>query len=206
VSTAGKVLRAFARVMSGRRERWYVFGAQAAIAYGLPRSTADVDITIEAPDAQALVGALQKGGFTPRFPDDVEIARVIPLVHRATKMPLDLVLAGPGLEQEFLDRARPIDFDGVRVPAMSVEDLVVSKVLAGRPKDLDDVRNVLAVQVDVDVGYIRAVLGDLEDALGQSDLLPTFERALATRPKPKQPKSKAKPKSKPRSRTIRRRG
>lgn len=31
--------------------RWYLFGAQAVIAYGAPRLTADADVTVELGDA-----------------------------------------------------------------------------------------------------------------------------------------------------------
>jgi predicted nucleotidyltransferase len=57
------------------------------------------------------------------------------------------VLAGPGLEEQFLARAVLVDIGGVRVPVMSPEDLVVTKILAGRPKDIEDVRGILAERV-----------------------------------------------------------
>ena len=53
------------------------------------------------------------------------------------------------------------------------------KLLAGRPKDLEDVRSVLAERLKkLDVPYIRTVLSTLEQALAQSDLLPVFESEL----------------------------
>ena len=53
------------------------------------------------------------------------------------------------------------------------------KVLAGRDKDLDDVRAVIAAQGPrLDAVYVRDTLGSLEGALGQADLLPAFESAL----------------------------
>jgi hypothetical protein len=65
----------------------------------------------------------------------------------------------------------------VRVAA--VEDLVVMKILAGRPKDLEDVRAMLAARRgSMDTAYIRDMLHLLEEALAQSDLLPAFEQAL----------------------------
>ena len=51
------------------------------------------------------------------------------------------------------------------------------KVLAGRGKDLDDVRALLA-SGDVDLKEARDLLRQLEEALGQSDLLPRLEEAL----------------------------
>jgi hypothetical protein len=57
---------------------------------------------------------------------------VMPFVHRATGMPLDVVLAGSGLEDEFLDRARTVDLGGTTVPMIDSEDLLIAKILAGR--------------------------------------------------------------------------
>lgn len=96
-------------------------------------------------------------------------------------MPLDIVLAGCGLEDEFLDRARVVDLGGVEVPVISPEDLVIAKVLAGRPKDVEDARGVLRAQgPGLDAARIERILGLLEEALGQSDLLPAW-RALRDR-------------------------
>ena len=108
--------------------------------------------------------------------DFVERTRVLPFVHRASRMPLDVVLAGPGLEDEFLERAISVDVEGTLVPVISPEDLIATKILAGRPKDVEDIRGVLHERRgSLDVERIRAVLGLLERALGQSDLLPLFE-------------------------------
>jgi hypothetical protein len=99
-------------------------------------------------------------------------------------LPLDLVLAGPGLEEVFLRRARTVDIGGAPVPVLSPEDVVITKVLAGRPKDVDDARSVLQAQPDLDLGWIRQALGLLEEALGQSDLLRLFDAELARAHRP----------------------
>jgi hypothetical protein len=53
------------------------------------------------------------------------------------------------------------------------------KVLAGRPKDFEDVVAVTAAYGErLDVGYTEAVLAELESALSQNDLLPMFRDAL----------------------------
>ena len=65
--------------------------------------------------------------------------------------------------------------DGVAVPVVEIADLVILKVLASRPKDLDDVVALLRIHGGgIDATRIRAVLTMLEQALGQSDLLATF--------------------------------
>ena len=123
---------------------WYLFGARAAILYGVARLTADVDVTVRLSDSTTggmLANALQRHGFRLRVsdPDFIARTRVMPFVHGATELPLDVVLAGPGLEDEFFERVIVRDVDGVRVPVASAEDIVVMKVLAGRPKDQEDV-------------------------------------------------------------------
>ena len=42
--------------------------------------------------------------------------RVLPVMHMASRVVGDIVLAGPGLEEGFLDRAIVRDVLGVRVP------------------------------------------------------------------------------------------
>ena len=177
-----EVYSALSQVLSRLGLRWYVFGAQAAILYGAARFTEDIDVTVEIGtlEASALVSALVSGGFTPRISDRkfIDQTRVIPVLHESTKIPIDIVLAGPGIEELFFDGARLVDVSGEPVPVASPEDLVVMKVLAGRPKDLEDVVAVVAAQEEFDEKRARWLIGLLQQALDQSDLLPVFERCL----------------------------
>ena len=162
---------------------WYVFGAQAALLYGAARLTADVDVTVHLHDkpTKALVKALSAAGFQLRVEGDdfIERTRVIPVLHTATGVPADIVLAGPGIEELFLERAIMRDLDGVQVPVACAEDIVVMKILAGRPKDIEDVVAVLAAHPDdLDLDLVRSTLGLLEGALDQSDLLRMLEQAI----------------------------
>ena len=118
---------------------WYLFGAQAAILYGVPRLTADVDVTVRAPvdtPAAAWVATIERSGFTRRFSDPqfVDQSRVIPLVHRRTGLPVDIVLAGPGLEGRVPGPAVTQAIDDVPVPVVEVSDLVVLKIPGGAPE------------------------------------------------------------------------
>ena len=163
--------------------RWFVFGAQAALVWGRPRLTTDVDVTVkcDVPTAH-LVRALQAHGFSLRVDGTdafILATRVVPLEHPASGLGLDVVLAGPGLEELFLARAVPVDVSGTAVPFISPEDLIVTKLLAGREKDLEDVRGVLAERGSLlDFVSIRSTLALLESALGQSDLSSVLEREI----------------------------
>jgi hypothetical protein len=183
MTDVAEALSALAHVLGELGVRWYVFGAQAAISYGASRVTHDVDVTIalgERPVGQ-LLASLSAAGWQSRATDAAELAalaRVVPVVHAATGVPFDLVLAGPGIEETFLENARTRRIADVEVPVAAAEDIVTMKVLAGRPHDRQDVLAILRAQrASFDVQRVRAALEMLDDALDQSDLAANFEAA-----------------------------
>lgn len=180
------LLRALSTALDGLNIGWYVFGAQAVLHWGRPRFTEDVDVTVLAGSVETtrLVATLSDHGFTLRIegtPAFVDQTRVLPLAYADGDWALDLVLGGPGLEEDFLRRSIPTEVSpGFRVRIICPEDLIVTKVLAGRPKDLDDARSVVLAQREaLDRDAVRHTLSMLEDALGVSDLMPALERLFA---------------------------
>lgn len=192
--------------MFGREKlRWYLFGAQAVIVHGHVRQSADVDVTVELGSMKpaALLKRLEAFGFKllideapARF---IAETRVIPVEHLRTHIPVDVVIAGPGLEQDILARVHRIKVAGANVPVVSPEDLIVLKLLAGRSRDLDDVRGVITRQGDkLDVAAVRERVGAVEALLDQSDLTPILEELLsvprkhrtATGPRPRAKRGK----------------
>jgi hypothetical protein len=179
------LLADLARGLRALGVRWFLFGAQAAILHGAARLSADVDVTVDlgARSSRELVAALAREGFGLRVADAggfVEATRVLPLVHLASRMPLDLVLAGPGLEEQFFTRVTERLVGRVRVPVVSAEDLVAMKVLAGRPRDMEDVAAIVRAHRDLDVEGTRSTLRLLERALARADLVVELERILAS--------------------------
>lgn len=175
---ATEVLRAVAVAMRELDVRWYVFGAQAAIIWGSPRFSSDVDVTVEFVAPERVMDVLRRHDFEvlEDDPDFISRTRVIPVVHKPSGMPVDVVLAGPGLEDEFLARAIVRKVGGRNIPVMSPEDLIATKILAGRAKDLEDVRAVMrSRREELDVERICALLQLLEQVLTRGDLLSQFE-------------------------------
>jgi len=175
-----ELIAALAPVLA-RWGRWYVFGAQAVIAYGVPRLSADVDVTIAlVPDEpERFAHDMETVGFVLRVddPEFVRRTRVMPFIHVATAMPVDIVLAASGLEDEFLDRANVMDIGGTAVPVIDRADLIIAKVLAGRSKDLDDASALWRLHHhQLDAARIRRTLHLLEKALAQGDLVAAFDR------------------------------
>jgi Nucleotidyltransferase of unknown function (DUF6036) len=179
---AANVVATLGRVLRERGVSWYLFETQAVIYWGRPRLSADVDITVRLPlgKVRDLAAALLEVGFYPlveKVVEFVERTRVLPLEHRSTGLPVDVVFGGSGLEDEFFERAMPVEIGGEQVSIITPEDLVVTKILAGRPKDIEDARGILAVRgPELDLDRCRSLLVRLERALDRSDLVRELDR------------------------------
>ena len=126
---------------------------------------------------------LQHRGFVPRRENALAFARstrVLLLRHTESNVPIDMVLAGPGLEALFLDRARNIEIFGLAIRVLAPEDLIASKLLAGREHDIQDIRAVIAHQPDLNIGQLHELLTMFESALDRSDLHATLNHILAS--------------------------
>jgi hypothetical protein len=188
-SPVADLLADLAAALEGAGVSWFLFGAQAAILHGAARLTADVDVTVRLPESLSnadLAEALERHRFQRRIADPAftERTRVLPLVHLPTALPVDVVLAGPGIEDQFFERVQVRDVENVQVRVASPEDIIVMKVLAGRPKDVDDVMAISAAYgEDLDRRYVEGTLAILEQALSQGDLLRVWREVVErTRP------------------------
>ncbi len=173
----GETLAAISKSLEGLE--WYVFGAQAAVFYGSSRATFDIDITVAVKSVDDLVDRLADFEVSAEAMDLARVARALPSVHKSTGISVDFVIAGPGLEAEFLSRCKLVDLGGVSVPIISPEDLIVSKILAGRAHDIQDARAIVEGVETLDTDRIRNLLRMLDEALGQSDLLAAFEAMVS---------------------------
>ena len=103
----------------------------------LPRVTEDIDVTVDLGDhtARELVVALRVEGFRLRVGDTagfVEQTRVLPVVH--SRQRYRSISSSRGLASRSVPRtAYAHKRGGHSIPVASPEDLIVMKMLAGRP-------------------------------------------------------------------------
>jgi hypothetical protein len=162
------------------RARWYLFGAQAVALHGAQRATQDVDVTIlvDTPPRDVVV-ALRRQKIVPRIDDAAFIAqtRVIPCDHAGSGWKIDVVLGGPGLEELIADEAIETTVGRLRVPVVRLEHLLMLKILAGRPNDLEDVRRLVRARRDIDHAEVTRLLTAIERELAADGLVGAYERA-----------------------------
>ncbi len=140
-----------------------VIGGCARNAYAEPRATKDVDLVVEVAEAghPALIRNLERRGF--RGATSVGGEGGVPdltLFRDGRGRRIDLLFAHTDFEREALRRAVTREpFRGVAAPVITVEDLIVYKVLADRPQDRVDVRDVVAAAgargQDIDWSYVE---------------------------------------------------
>lgn len=131
--------------------RYLVIGGIAVVLHGVPRATFDLDILIDAtPDnARRLLQALVDAGLgtaTLTTPDEVLANEITVFKDRVR---IDVQTSTPGLS--FADawpRRAVMEFRGQPFDVVSRTDLIAAKRAAGRPVDLDDVRQLLASDSD----------------------------------------------------------
>lgn len=174
-SSVAETLRALASALDGLGLDWYVFGAQAALVRGSRRLTEDLDVTVFLGDRtpEDIRASLGSAGFTLRVEDVddfVATTRVLPFVHEVTRMPVDLVLAGPGLEEMLWQDSERLSIGGVLVHVPIAEHLIVTKLLAGRPNDFVDAV-AMARANDVDFDAIEQLVTLIADSLGENDVV-----------------------------------
>ena len=59
---------------------------------------------------------------------------------------MDFIFSNTAYEQVAIDRATRIDLEGQTIPFATAEDLILLKLFAGRPHDIEDARSVAGRQ------------------------------------------------------------
>ena len=149
-----------------------VIGGQAVLIHGEPRLTRGIDITlgVDATEFSRVMVAATAAELTPSV-TDVEVfvrtTNVLPLSDPSTRLRVDLIFSFTPYEAEAIGRAIAITFDGVPVRFASAEDLIVHKLVAGRPRDIEDVAGVLARNAVLDEHYLLKWLAAFHDIVNR---------------------------------------
>jgi hypothetical protein len=158
---------------------YMVIGGQAVLLYGDPRLTRDVDVTVgvgpeRLSDLLQLAEEREWRVLPEKAPEFVQRTLVLPCVESSSGIRIDFIFALSTYERQAISRARRQAIGKTSVAFASIEDLLIHKIIAGRPRDLEDARGILARHRNVDVEYLRHWLKEFERGLEQ-DFLERFE-------------------------------
>lgn len=172
-----ELLEKLALELEQRKIPYMVIGGQAVLAYGEPRLTRDIDLTLgwNSDRAEEIIRVADGLGWKVLSDSPIEFAEktmVLPCQDPRTGIRIDFIFSFSPYEAEALRRVKRLKIGKTEVCFASVEDLIVHKMVAGRPRDLEDVKNVLLKNPSLDEKYVKQWLAEFEKLLDRPLLAP----------------------------------
>lgn len=136
---------------------YLVVGGLAVNFFGVPRLTYDIDLMIllEPDNIRKLISKLTQWGYKSKIPvnplDFVDESKRSSWIHEkgmkafnffSDDLPvgeIDIVIHSPISYERLKERSVKIQFEEVKIPVVSIHDLIELKLYAGRKQDLSDV-------------------------------------------------------------------
>lgn len=161
------LIKRIAEELARRKIPYMIIGGQAVLHYGEPRLTKDIDITLgvgveKLPVIKEAVKALGLRIETDDVDSFVKETMVLPASETKSGIRVDLIFSFSPFERAAVARAKEVKYDETSVRFASLEDLVIHKVVAGRARDIEDIRVVLLKNPDYDKEYIESWLSDFD--------------------------------------------
>lgn len=142
-----------------------LIGGVAISVQGVPRPTHDIDFTISLDRSQLpeMFFAAQQLGYSVSgdyASGWVDVVAGMPLVRVrqwivGKSIDIDIFLAESEFQDSIISRRVCAEVEGISTWIASPEDLILLKIVAGRPRDLGDVADILLVQGQLDEEYMR---------------------------------------------------
>jgi hypothetical protein len=177
-------LQRVAMILRRCEVRFFLTGGAAAIAYGDPRTTQDVDLVVDAVPLKAALPLFFEEARSNRFLFSEQAVRdALALDRQFQLIDLDSTLKSDLYPRELvpgaLDRAAEIEVaPGMRVPVASRPDLVVSKLIwisLGSHKSRRDVKQIMQRMTDAEKPLLYELAGQvnlrtlLDEVLAEPD-------------------------------------
>ncbi len=144
-----RALKKVVQLLEQVKAPYMIVGGVAVAYYGYPRMTLDIDVMMELSlkGAKRLVKLASAAEFDLHEGEVLELTKVRNrFVAMLGARRVDFWLAKSGREREMLSRRRRIKLFGRLTWICSLDDLILSKLDAGRNKDYDDVLGILIRQ------------------------------------------------------------
>jgi hypothetical protein len=161
-----------------------IIGGVAASILGKPRLTQDVDALAILPEGEwaDAVSTAARHGILPRIEGPLDFARrsrVLLMRHVESEIDIDVTFGGLLFERAAIDNSKVHDIGGLRVRLPRVEDLLIMKAVARRPKDLQDIQGLLAAHPEADITTVRQWVSEFATAMSTPDMLDEFDKLVA---------------------------
>jgi hypothetical protein len=139
---------------------YMVIGGQAVLLYGEPRLTRDIDITLGIgvnglEKVKRVIQAVALIILIKKEKDFVERTMALSTLDKKSGIRVDSIFSFSSYERQAIERGKNIQLGRVLVRFASLEDVIIHKVIAGRPRDIEDVESMLLKNPKYDRRYIE---------------------------------------------------
>jgi predicted nucleotidyltransferase len=159
---------------------YMVIGGQAVLLYGEPRLTKDIDITlgIGIDGLKNINSIIQKLNLKALVNEGfVQKTMVLLAIDEKTGIRIDFIFSFSLYEKQAIKRAPDIKFGNTIVKFASLEDVVIHKIIAGRARDIEDVKSIILKNSDYDTKYIVRWLEEFDKSLNEK-FLKVFQKIV----------------------------
>ncbi len=163
-----------------------VIGGLANTVWGEPRATLDVDVTVWVDEREIDATARDLAtGFRCLVTEPaafVRETRVLPLESRE-RARIDVIFGPLPFEREAIARSVPVALGGTSFRCCTAEDLIRSKIVSKRDRDLADAKAIVLRRLSgLDLAYLEPRIQELADLLSRPEISSAWEswKAAAT--------------------------
>lgn len=148
-----------------------VIGGQAVLLYGEPRLTKDIDITLgtgidKLGKVKSIAKQIGLKILVDNAEDFVKKTMLLPVIEDKSGIRVDFIFSFSPYERQAIEKAKNVRFGRTGVKFASLEDVVIHKIIAGRARDIEDVKAILLKNPNYDTRYINRWLREFDKSLG----------------------------------------
>lgn len=178
-----KLISRLAKTLSEKEIPYMIIGGQAVLLYGSPRLTQDIDMTLgvtvdRLSDMEEICRSENLEILPKNHKVFVKDTYVLPVKDKSSGIRIDFIFSYTPYEVQAIKRAKRIKMGKGEAKFASLEDLIIHKIFSGRPRDMEDVRNIIVKNPDLDEVYIKKWLSEFDRAVHGSTFTDTFEKIL----------------------------
>ncbi|MEK6528411.1 MAG: nucleotidyltransferase [Nitrospirota bacterium] len=178
-----KLISKLGQLLSKNKIPYMIIGGQAVLLYGTPRLTKGIDIILGvSTDRMADIVRLCRSAkfkiLPENYKDFVSKTFVLPVKDKVSEIRIDFIFSFTPYEHQAIARSKKVKIGSVSVNFASVEDVIIHKIFAGRPRDIEDTKNIILKNSKMNIIYIKKWLSEFEKTFKGTNYTGVFKKVL----------------------------
>ncbi len=149
---------------------YIVIGNQAVLVYGNKKSIHDIVIIIdlaidEISEIETIIKELDLEILVDNYYEFVNDTYTLPCSSEKFRMKVDFIFSSSEYDKMTFARSNIIEVDEYGVKFASLEDIIIHKMVSGKPGDFEDIKSIVSKNRDFQDDYISRWLNRYDSSL-----------------------------------------